>query len=253
MSAAAPPALAPAAEVRALVRRAGAAALSTLLDGAPYGSLVALASDGQGRPLLLLSDLAVHSRNLAVDPRASLLVEDTGGRSDPLEGPRATLLGRLAPVAAPDLLARFVARHPSAAGYAGFADFRLYRLEPERAHLVAGFGRIHWVEDAAALLLQATPALAAAEAEILAHMNADHGAALALIARHLLALPGEGWRLVGLDAEGMDLRRDGVLARLAFAKNVTDAESCRVELVRLTRKARQAAGRQEGGDAFAPP
>ena len=136
--------------------------------------------------------------------------------------------------------ARLVARHPSAEIYRDFADFKLYRVSVTRAHLVAGFGRIHWIE-ASELLYDASQAgaLAAAEAEIVAHMNSDHGEALQLIARRLLALDGEGWRMTGVDPEGADLRLGGRLARLAFDKPVQDAEACRVELVRLARRARQ--------------
>lgn len=228
-----------AAEARGLLRRAGQAALSSLLEGAPYASLVLLASDGRANPLLLLSDLAVHSRNIAADPRVALLVEGTEACADPLEGARVTLLGRASKVEAPALLERFLSRHPAAEGYAGFADFHLYRVTLERAHLVAGFGRIHWVESRELLLPEETPELAAAEPDILAHMNAEHEDALDLIAQRILGLEGAGWRMVGVDAEGFDLRRGAVLARAAFAKNVTDAQTCRVELARLTRKARK--------------
>ena len=114
--------------------------------GAPYASLVLVAADLDASPLLLLSDLAQHSRNIAFDPRVSLLLDGTEGHADPLAGPRLTLLGRAEAVADPRLLARFAARHPSSALYAGFADFRLYRVAVERGHLVAGFGRIDWID-----------------------------------------------------------------------------------------------------------
>lgn len=116
-----------------------------LLPGHPYVSLVLLAWEESGlTPLLLLSDLADHSRNLKADPAAALLLDGTAGLAEPLTGPRLTLLGRVE-AADPALLPRYLERHPSAAGYAGFRDFRLYRLQVEGAHLVAGFGRIAWL------------------------------------------------------------------------------------------------------------
>ena len=134
-------------QVRDLLRRADRAALATALaDGGPYASLVLTALDLDASPLLLLSDLAEHSRNIARDPRVSLLFDGTAGLADPLTGARASLVGRAAVSREPALMARYIARHPSAEGYAAFADFKLYRVEIDRAHLVAGFGKIHWVE-----------------------------------------------------------------------------------------------------------
>ena len=127
---------------RLLARGCTRAALATSLNGAPYASLVLFAVDVDASPLLLLSDLAQHSRNIAFDPRVSLLLDATQGHPDPLTGARLTLLGRALPADDPRCLARFLAHHPSSAGYAGFPDFRLYRVVIERGHLVAGFGRI---------------------------------------------------------------------------------------------------------------
>lgn len=247
--------------LRGMLRRADRCRLSTVLardgSGAPYGSLALLAVDHDATPLLLLSDLADHSRNLQADPRIGLLIEETDGFEDPLEGARASLLGRAAPLDDPRRLARFVHRHAAAGLYAGFRDFRLYAVTLERAHLVAGFGRIHWVEAAAIRYETAgAEALAAAEAEIVAHMNQDHAEAVRLIATVLLAresAPDAPWLLTGVDPEGTDLRRGGERARIAFDKPVRDAESCRVELVRLTRRARARAdtgvGKGESGRA----
>lgn len=235
MTDAAPPT--PAAAARRLLRGSDRGSLATALQGWPYASLTLVALAPDASPLLLLSDLAEHSKNLKREPRASLLIDGTAGRDDPLTGPRVTVMGEVAEVADPLLLARFVRRHPSAERYAGFADFRLYRMEAARAHLVAGFGRIDWIE-AAALLSPPAPALAAAEADILAHMNADHAGTVDLYAQRLLGLAGEGWRLSGVDPEGADLRRGGCVARLDFRAPVGDAEGARGELVDLAKMAR---------------
>jgi putative heme iron utilization protein len=112
--------------------------------------LVLVAQDRAGLPLLLLSDLAEHTKNIGRDGRASLLFDGTAEMAEPLAGPRLTVMGRIEPIPDPAALARYVAHHPSAQAWAAMADFRLYRLIPTRAHLVAGFGRIAWI-DAAAL------------------------------------------------------------------------------------------------------
>jgi hypothetical protein len=232
--------------VRGLLRRARTGALSSALarddSGWPYPSLALVTVDHAGNPLLLLSDLADHTANLKADPRLGLLVGETEGLDDPLTGARAGVLGRAEKVADEALLQRVVRRHPGAAIYAGFTDFNLYRLTVERAHLVAGFGRIHWLEAGDVLLDTAgAEALAAAEAEIVEHMNEDHADAIAVMAERLLGLAGSGWELAGVDPEGCDMRLGPTLARLPFDKRAHDAESCRVELVRLTRRARKAA------------
>jgi len=139
----------PAAIARDLFRKAERAALATLAEGgSSYASLVLVAEAKDGAPVLLISDLAEHAKNLSRDPRGSLLIDGTAALADPLTGPRMTLMGHLAKSGDPDLKARFVARHPSAATYAGFKDFATWRMEVERAHLVEGFGQIYWIEGA---------------------------------------------------------------------------------------------------------
>lgn len=241
-----PPAdLAPAALVRRMIRAADRAVLAThgrTMDGFPYASLVELACDPMGRPLLLLSTLAEHTKALDADARASLLIDATTGYDEPLTGPRVSLVGTLQRVPAEAARTRYLARHPAAALFAGFGDFGFFRMTLARAHLVAGFGRIHWLDGAD--VLDSDPqgtmsALAEAEAEIVEHMNADHSDAVGLIANRILGLPGVGWRLTGVDRDGCDLRRGGAVARVDFSKPAIDAETARVELVRLTKQARR--------------
>jgi putative heme iron utilization protein len=234
----------PGLEARGLIRAADRATLATVLqrDGArgwPYASLVLAACAADATPLLLLSDLADHSKNIAKDRRVSLLFDGTAGREDPLTGPRLTLIGEARETRDPADRARYLARQPGAGLYAGFKDFRLYRVEATRGHLVAGFGRIHWLE-AAVILDEAAAAapLAAAEPEILRHMNADHADAIDLYARRLLGLDGEGWRMTGIDPEGLDLRAGGRTARLPFDQRVSDPEAARATLVKLAKAAR---------------
>jgi hypothetical protein len=229
----------PAAIGRRLARSRDRAALGTSLRGAPYTSLVLFVADLDASPLLLLSDLAQHSRNIAFDPRVSLLLDATEGHPDPLTGPRLTLLGRAEAIDDPRRLARFVAHHPASAGYSGFRDFRLYRVAVDRGHLVAGFGRIHWIEGGDLVFSADVSALAAAEPGLLKHMNEDHADAVAHYAKRLLARSGADWRMTGIDPEGFDLRYDGETARLDFPSPVLTAEEARAMLVQLADKARE--------------
>lgn len=229
----------PAGLGRRLLRQQQRAALATSLRGAPYVSLVLLTADLDATPLLLLSDLAQHSRNIGFDPRVSLLLDATAEYPDPLTGPRLTLLGRAEAIADPGRLARFTAHHPSSSVYSGFGDFRLYRVVVERGHLVAGFGRIHWIVGRDLTFPGEVSALAAAEPEILLHMNEHHQEAIAGFAERLLSRTGAGWRMTGIDPEGIDLRRDREFARLEFAASVLTPEAARAALVQLAEKARK--------------
>jgi putative heme iron utilization protein len=192
----------------------------------PYTSLVLATCDHDISPLLLVSDLADHTRNLRQNPRVSLLYDGTGGLDDPLSGPRVTLQGEAEQIDKGPLLDRYLRRHPSAEVYAGFTDFHLFRVRPVRAHIVAGFGRIDWIE-AGELMLAADRCntLAADETTALAHWNEKHAELFDAFARGLLRMRGKGWRAVGLDPEGIDIRRGGTLARIEFRAPVESAEA----------------------------
>jgi heme oxygenase (biliverdin-IX-beta and delta-forming) len=224
----------PAVTGRLLARCCTRAALATSLNGAPYASLVLFAVDVDASPLLLLSDLAQHTRNIAFDPRISLLIDATEGHPDPLTGPRLTLMGCAMKTDDSRRLGRFVSHHPSSAGYASFRDFHLYRVAVERAHLIAGFGRIDWIDGGNFLFAFNAGPLATAESEILQHMNADHIDTIAHYARGLLGRSGTGWRMTGIDPEGIDLRCDGQTARLEFAAPALTPEAARAALVQLS-------------------
>jgi putative heme iron utilization protein len=237
---------APADIARTLLRAHDRAYLGTIARpdapdaGAPYTSLVLVAADHDASPILLISTLADHTKNLLADPRASLLFDGTYGLDEPLTGARVTLQGRAAKTTDKRHRARFLARHPSAEGYADFGDFAFWHITPARAHLVAGFGRIHWMDAKDVLPSVAHAAtLAEAEADIIAHMNGEHIDAVQLYATKLLGKTGDGWTMTGVDPEGADLRRAGDVLRLPFDKPVADAEAARVELVRLVKRARQ--------------
>ena len=184
-----------------------------------------------------------HTSNLAVEPRVSLLFEEASGHADPLAGPRLTLLGRAGRVADPRLAARFTARHPESAVYVGFTDFHLYRVDLERGHFVAGFGRISWIDGASLRFADDASALAVAEPVIVAHMNAEHADAVQLYAGRLLGRAGEDWRITGIDPEGIDLRRQGEssgeTARLDFPEPALTPPAARRVVVSLAEQARR--------------
>jgi len=230
----------PAKTARLLIRSLGSATLATSLatDGWPYTSLVLTACDHDASPLLLISGLAEHTKNIKKDARVSLLFDGTADLPDRLTGARVSLLGRAERTTEPRHRARYLARHPEAASYADFGDFAFFRIAATRAHLVAGFGRIHWVE-ADTLCSAASPELIAAETGIVAHMNGDHADAVQLYAT-MLGREGGGWSMAGCDAEGCDLARGGESLRLAFDQPVSTAEEVRAELVRLVKRARVA-------------
>ncbi len=231
--------------VRNLLRGLDRASLASALpaaDGAPwpYASLVLVAVDHDLAPILLLSDLAEHTRAIAADSRVSLLFDGTAGLDQPLSGPRVSLLGHAARSDDRRLKRRFLAHHPDAEMYASFNDFNFYRMAPQRAHLVGGFGKIRWLTTAELLPEPPPAALAESEADVVAHMNADHADALQLYAGKLLGLPGGDWRMTGIDAEGLDLRRAGQVARLAFEASIGTAAEARKALIALAAKARAA-------------
>lgn len=227
--------------VRGLLRRLDRAALACSLPAVgPYASLVLVAVDHDLSPLLLLSDLAEHSKAIAADPRVSLLFDGTAGLEQPLTGPRVSLIGQAHPTSDERLGRRFLARHPDAAIYAGFKDFRFYRVALERAHLVGGFGKISWLPAGDLLAMPPLPGLIEAEQGIVRHMNEDHAEALGLYATKLLKLRHGAWRMTGIDAEGIDLRLGGEVARLDFGQPLGSADQARSVLVSLVVKARAA-------------
>lgn len=224
---------------RRLLRETGTGSLASLAsDGSPYVSLVTVAAQPDGAPLLLLSKLARHTANILADARVSLLLAEHR-RGDPLEGVRVSLTGSIAVTEDPAARRRFLARHPTARGYAAFADFNIWRIAPVAAHLVAGFGRI--VDLPArdfCTPLDGAENLLAAEEGAVAHMNEDHLDAIGLYATKLLGAAPGPWRIASLDPEGCDLILGEDVRRLAFPERVTSADALRQTLVTLARQAK---------------
>jgi putative heme iron utilization protein len=227
------------ADAKRLMRLARTGALATVeaVGGAPLTTLIGVASDFDGAPLFLFSTLSRHTRNLAHDPRASLLLTGSHDRGGPLNHPRITLSGRVERCAAPRAKVRYLQRNPKAGLYAGFSDFALYQLQIDDVHFNGGFGRAAPLTVAEVLSpREGEAALTEAEERLIAEVNAQGHAALARLAGQKASprAPGPGgWRAIGLDAEGLDLAAGGRAARTQFATPACDSEAWRARLDEL--------------------
>jgi putative heme iron utilization protein len=230
----------PRAFAKKLLREGRSGALATLMAGSgdPSCSLVNVATAADGAPLLLISTLAIHTKNILADPRVSLMLDERKV-GDPLQGARVMLMGTAAATADAEVRRRYLTHQPEAEMFAGFADFAFYRLVLNGAHLVAGFGRIvdlkppdilTRVEDAAELT--------GSEPDILTHMNSDHADTCRLYATKLLGAADGAWRCVGCDPEGLELQLDRMALRLPFPQRVRTPGELRLALKTLADQAR---------------
>lgn len=230
---------------KTLLRAIRAGTLATLdrNTGHPFASLVNVATDVDGSPLILVSRLATHTANLECDARASLLLADTG-KGDALAHPRLTVLGGFNRVAREDadeprLRRRFLARHPKSELYAGFPDFGFWRMGVVSAHLNGGFARAADLTAAEVLTdVSDAQALIEAEAGAVAHMNTDHAEACRLYATRLLGGPDGKWICVGIDPDGVELQQGQQALRLFFRARVTSPAALRAALKQLAEEAR---------------
>jgi heme iron utilization protein len=231
----------PAAAARSLIRQARTAHFGTLMadTGHPYVSLVNVATDPAGTPILLLSSLAWHTKNIERDNRASALfvAAPEANSPDALQGSRVTVLGRMARAPARDRR-RFLAQHPQAADYCDFTDFAFWRLEPEQVHAVAGFGRIATFLATEVFDPAGAAAIAAIEEEALEHMNRDHGNAVQLYAASLAGQPSGDWQMAALDCDGFALVNGGRSARITFQRPVRNAVELRATLAEMAEGAK---------------
>src|SRR3982075_3117948 len=227
----------PAKVARSLLRRSRQGALATLAagSGAPYCSLVNVASHADGSPTLLVPPRALHTRNILADFRISLL-RDERGEGDPLEGSRIMLAGRAEEASSDDatiLRQRYLNAHPTAETFVNFKDFSFFRIRPSGAHLVAGFGRIVDLKPEQFLTdISDAGALLEAEQGAIEHMNADHRDAMNLYATRLLGAQPADWRCTGCDPDGIDMQAGPTTLRLDFPERVTGPGGVRKKLVR---------------------
>ena len=232
----------PLRQARSLLRGARSATLATQQDGQPFASLVTPAAAPDLSLLLWLSGLSEHTRQLSRAPRCALLFQGPAPEANPQTAPRVTVTGLAERVEGDQkaaLKARWLALHPYAALYAGFADFDLWQMRPAAALLVGGFAAATRLR-AAELLPDpaAVAAIAAAEPEICAHMNADHPEAIEIMSSALLGQGPGAWRMVAVDVDGCDFTLGERRCRLDFPQPVRSVGEVRQALVDATRQAR---------------
>jgi heme iron utilization protein len=233
--------------VRTLLSLVPVATLSTLArkhSGFPFGSLMPFALDSAGRPIFLISNMAMHTQNLRFDPRCSLFVTQAGADGDPLGAARATLIGNAEPVSENDVAEareKYLARHENSRYWVDFSDFGFFRLQPIDIYYVGGFGVMGWVE-AQDYEHAAPDPLAEAAPSILAHMNADHVDAMILLARSHTGIDATEAAMTSVDRLGFSLRLktdNGVKgARINFLREVATPQDTRAVLVEMVRRAK---------------
>jgi putative heme iron utilization protein len=234
-----------ASQARALLRKSDAGVLSTHsheMKGFPFGSLAPFAMTVEGRPVIYVSQIAEHTRNLAADPRCCLTVVEADVAGDRQAHGRASIVGEAH--ALPDaeraaVAERYFAFFPEQRAYEDFHDFGFWRIEPVRVRWIGGFGAIHWIEPKEWLL--ATPEWAPGENGIVEHMNEDHVDAMEAMIRSILREEPRDVAMIRCDLEGFHLRNAGAVRWIPFSKQCLTAHDVRMEMVRLTRESRPSA------------
>lgn len=233
-------ALATGSEARRFVRAYHNGSLCTLskkLEGYPFASVSPFVLDDRGNPLILISNLAEHTKNIDADSRVSLLVQPCS--EDLQAAGRVTLTGRATRLPDKNAFAdRYLRYLPQARDYFAAHDFYFYRIAVENIRYIGGFGKIHWVRPEH-YAPPPSDALLAAEEGIIAHMNADHRDNLRDYCRHRYALDVFEVEMVGMDYDGFDLRADGKLLRFDLPDPVTNAQEARMALVALAQQCRE--------------
>jgi len=213
-------------------------------EGFPFGSTMPYALDDGGRPLFLISQMAMHTKNLLGNPKASLFVTVPEAQSDPLGASRLTLIGNAEPVPEGEIPAArsaYLKRHENAKYYIDFADFSIWRLNPTDLYFVGGFGVMGWVEISDFMSAVPDP-LAESASGILEHMNSDHANAMLEIAEHEKGVTATEAKMTAVDRLGFHLRLKTPervrSVRIAFPEEVRDAQKCRQSLVAMVKQAR---------------
>lgn len=233
---------------RTLVYLGRVGSLSTLSrkqPGFPFGSVMPYGLDGRGRPIFLISTMAMHTQNLQADPHASLLVTQTDAAGDPLGASRVTLVGNvlpLQPAEVPAARSLYLQRYDNSKYWVDFEDFSFYRMEVVDIYYVGGFGVMGWVPASEYDHAQPDP-LADSTAEIIQHMNADHKDALILMARAFAGIDSQEAAMTSVDRLGFHIRlktTDGMRgARIAFLREVGNPKEARDVLIEMVQQARQ--------------
>lgn len=225
-------------QARELFRAARSGVLSShsvKLPGFPYGSALPHVTDHEGRPVILVSELAEHTHNIETDSRVSFLVSASGPALQ--ASPRAALLGRARTLdAGAGLRARYLRFFPEHAQYLDMGGFCFWSIEPAQVRLIEGFGSLHWVPGDAYL---ASPGeVPELETSVLEHMNRDHRDALLVYCRHAHGMAPQQAEMIGIDCDGFDVRSDSQLLRFRFEQSITTGAQARAALAAQARAAR---------------
>ena len=233
---------------RTLMHSGRIGSLSTLSrkqSGFPFGSLMPYALDGRGRPIFLISTMAMHTQNLLADPRASLFVTQPDAAGDPLGSSRVTLVGTVSRIPDPELAdvrTVYLAGYPDSKYWVDFDDFFFYRMDVLDLYYVGGFGVMGWVPASEYAQAESDP-LAEHKAQIIQHMNADHRDALLLLAKRFAGIEAQAAEMTAVDRLGFHVRlkaQDGMHgARIAFLREVRNPEDARKVFVEMVQQARQ--------------
>jgi heme iron utilization protein len=230
-----------------LGRTGSLSTLSRKQPGFPFGSMMPYGLDDHGRPIFLISTMAMHTQNLQADPRASLLVTQDDSSGDPLGASRVTLVGNVPPLPESEVTeARkvYLARYANSKYWVDFEDFSFYRMDVVDVYYVGGFGVMGWVSASEYDRSQPDP-LADSMAEIIQHMNADHKDALVLLAREFARIESQEATMIAVDRLGFHVRlktQDGMRgARIAFLREVSNPAETRKVLVEMVQQARSRA------------
>ena len=221
--------------------------LSRKHPGFPFGSVMPYGLDDHGRPIFLISTMAMHTQNLQADPHASLLVTQQDTEGEPLGASRATLLGNVLPVSKPELAGArklYLERHANSKYWVDFEDFSFYRMDVVNVYYVGGFGVMGWVSASDYGRSQPDP-LADSMAGIIQHMNADHNEALVMLARRFAHIDSTEATMTSVDRLGFHVRlktAEGMRgARIAFLREVSNPAETRKVLVEMVQQARSPA------------
>lgn len=233
----------PAEEARKFLHSTRSAVLSTLsarLEGYPFGSIAPFVLDHDGNPLILISTIAEHTKNIQADARVSLIAFDPSAQ-DMQAGGRLTLIGDARPTPKDDAAVRerYLRYFPQAEQYFDMHDFLFHCINVKQARFIGGFGKIHWI--AGDNLRPQPNQLAQQESAILGHMNADHADSLRAYCRHWHGVLPQSAAMLGIDTSGFDVRADDRVLRFDFDTPVTDAQSARIALVAMSKAAAETA------------
>jgi heme iron utilization protein len=227
-----------------LGRMGSLSTLSRKQPGFPFGSVMPYGLDDHGRPIFLISTMAMHTQNLQADPRASLLVTQEDTEGEPLGASRVTVVGNVLPLPNTELAeARKLCleRHANSKYWVDFEDFSFYRMDVIDVYYVGGFGVMGWVSASDYDRSQPDP-LADSTAEIIQHMNADHKDALILLARTFARIESTEATMTAVDRLGFHVRMktpDGLRgARIAFLTEASNPAETRKVLVEMVQQAR---------------